>query len=285
MGANLPFRSVAHGEFKHLVELLRPGYKPPNRKAVASELLDAVYHQELQKASVHLQGQYATLQIDGWTSPGSDPVLATAVCVGQKSYLLSAEDTNGQPHTAEWLAERLLVAIDTAERDMVCHWSMYHLNGTIPQKCRVIAVASDSASNMKRMRDLVQEKRPDLLYIPCMAHWLNLAAKDIAEDSTIIEKVTLVLKWFRNNHKAHAALRAKRMDVPPTACDTRWSSNFKLVEYYNRHWGSLADICSTILRPGEPVRVHLENTQIRRGSEDLAVQVWEKIKKILLHPP
>ena len=106
-----------------------------------------------------------------------------------------------------------------------------------------------------------------------MAHWLNLAAKGVVEDNAVLDKVGIILKWFRNNHKAHGAMRARNLKAPPTTCDTRWSTNFKLVEYYNSHWGQLADICATILRPGDPVRRDLENTQIRRGSEDVAVQL------------
>ena len=174
VAANLPFRCVSHPELKAFVDLCRPGYHLPERRTVAGELLDAVYNKELRRITAQFVGSYATLQMDGWSSPSSDPVLATAVCVGQRSFLLSAEDTNGQPHTAEWLAERLITSIDLAETELKVH---------------IIAVATDSASNMKRMKELVQERRSDLLYVPCMAHWMNLAAKDIAEDNPVLEKV------------------------------------------------------------------------------------------------
>ena len=184
VAANLPFRCVSHPQLKVFVDLCRPGYHLPDRKTVAGELLDSVYNKELRRVTGQFVGAYATLQMDGWSSPSSDPVLATAVCVGQRSYLLSAEDTNGQPHTAEWLAERLITAIDLAESELKVH---------------VIAVATDSASNMKRMKELVQERRSDLLYVPCMAHWMNLAAKDIAEDNPVLEKVCSQ-RWAQKSH-------------------------------------------------------------------------------------
>lgn len=43
-GSNLPFRVVENKEFSKLMELLRPGYQPPNRKTLAGELLDAVHN-------------------------------------------------------------------------------------------------------------------------------------------------------------------------------------------------------------------------------------------------
>ena len=91
---------------------------------------------------------------------------------------------------------------------------------------------------------------------------------------------TNILRWFRNNHRAHGAMRIKGLPLPPTPCDTRWSTNYKMVEYFNLHWGQLADICATILRPGDPVHRDLENTQIRRGSEDLAVQLGPIASKL-----
>jgi hypothetical protein len=106
-----------------------------------------------------------------------------------------------------------------------------------------------------------------------MAHWMNLAAKDIADGNPMLEKIQVILRWFGANHKAHAGLRAKGVPLPPTATETRWSSQSKLVEYYNRHWGALTDVCATVLRPGDQVRRDLENTQVRRASEDLAMQL------------
>ena len=59
---------------------------------------------------------------------------------------------------------------------------------------------------MKKMKEIVQVQRGDLLYVGCHAHWMNLAAKDVIEDSGIIDKVNNILKFFRCNHKAHAGI-------------------------------------------------------------------------------
>ena len=39
-GCNVPFSVVEHPLFKQLIDSLRPGYKPPNRKLLAGPLLD-----------------------------------------------------------------------------------------------------------------------------------------------------------------------------------------------------------------------------------------------------
>ena len=41
--ANIAFKNVENKHFMKLLEALRPGYQPPNRKRLASILLDKVY--------------------------------------------------------------------------------------------------------------------------------------------------------------------------------------------------------------------------------------------------
>lgn len=40
---NTAFRAVEHKEFVKLVNMLRPGYVPPNRHSIFNELLNQVY--------------------------------------------------------------------------------------------------------------------------------------------------------------------------------------------------------------------------------------------------
>ena len=114
-----------------------------------------------------LKRQYATVQLDGWTSPQHDPTLTTSIQVNRESFLWDVEETNGTAHTAKWLANRLLEIIRALEADL----------GVV-----VIAVTTDSASNMKTMKEIAEEERGDLLYMPCTAHWLHNASKDCGDD-------------------------------------------------------------------------------------------------------
>jgi hypothetical protein len=167
VGANLPFRCVTHPEFVKLIRQLRPGYTPADRKTIAGSLLDDLYRKAWHQATKMFNGSMCTLQMDGWTSPSHDPTLVTSVQINGQSFLLEVEDTNGQPHTAEWMATRLLDHVKAVERDF---------------GVKVVGVTTDSASNMKKMKELAAMERPDLLYMPCTAHWLHLAGKDCGQD-------------------------------------------------------------------------------------------------------
>jgi hypothetical protein len=63
------FRHVEHPDFIEFVKYLRPSFKPPSRKIVATELLDNEYNQV--KAVVDekiAKAPYLSLQLDGWTN-------------------------------------------------------------------------------------------------------------------------------------------------------------------------------------------------------------------------
>lgn len=125
----------------------------------------------------------------------NDPVLACALTILSRAYLIGAEDTNGSAHTSEFLLKVLKEYIEKAEKEF---------------KVVVVAVTSDSASNMARMKELAAPEYPKMFFIPFMAHWLNLAAKDILGESAYLERIITILKWFSRNHSAHAGAINKR---------------------------------------------------------------------------
>lgn len=112
-----------------------------------------------------------------------------------------------------------------------------------------------------------------MICVGCQAHWLNLVSKDLLADNTVIDKVSHIMAWFSRNSAAHAGLRARQLPLPPMPGDTRWSSHYEAVEWYNKNWGAHVEIAASLLRPGEQVRRDLENVQVRRGAEDLHMQL------------
>ena len=60
---------------------------------------------------------------------------------------------------------------------------------------------------MNNLRAALKEQRPELLVYGCQAHLLNLLAKDLAkEQQPTLDRVQEGLKFFCNNHAAHAEL-------------------------------------------------------------------------------
>jgi hypothetical protein len=258
VACNIPFRSVGNKHFIHLVSMLRPGYKPPERRALAGPLLDRIHSKELQRTIGEIAGLFATLMLDGWSTVTNDPVIAAALAVRERALLVGAEDTTGSPHTGEYLLDILKDYVQRAE---------------VQYRVKVVAVTCDSAANMCKMKDLAKEELGHLFYIPCQAHWLNLAAKDVVGESGMLDRIVVILKWFSQNHGAHAGLREKDVPLPILPGATRWSSTYQAVHYFNHRWPALVEISARLLRPGDTVRRDLENLCVRRASEDLELQL------------
>lgn len=65
---NTSFRWANNEEVKRVFELLRPGYKPPDRQAVADNLLDEVYNDIEMEQKTMLKNKFGCMAVDGWTN-------------------------------------------------------------------------------------------------------------------------------------------------------------------------------------------------------------------------
>ena len=54
---NLPFNCAENKYFREYTSSLRKGFKPPNERDVAGKLLDEVYEEQVQKASLQYEGK------------------------------------------------------------------------------------------------------------------------------------------------------------------------------------------------------------------------------------
>ena len=91
---NISLNVAEHKEFKKMISLLRPGYSPPNRKYLAGHLLNSVYEQVNEHIVEDTRGKDVTLVQDGWSDIHNNPVIATSIHTGSKTYFLNAVDTS-----------------------------------------------------------------------------------------------------------------------------------------------------------------------------------------------
>ena len=100
---NIPFVATEGEEFKKFCEVLRPGYKPPNRKIMGNRLLDQVYDEVIVTMKDNLKGRDSViLTQDGWSSVTNDPVIAHSFYDGKTNYLLNVKDSGSNKKTAEY---------------------------------------------------------------------------------------------------------------------------------------------------------------------------------------
>lgn len=225
---NIPFNVAEQEEFLTLIEKLRPGYKPPSRKALSENLLNEVTSKLENQMMLALENKECTLMEDGWSNIHNEPVIATCLHTSGKSYFLKAEECGSSKKTAEYCKTVTDKSIQLAEDKY---------------KAKVVSVVTDNESKMDKLRRLLVKERNDLVVYGCTAHWMNLLAQDITPVS-ITKHVIEVQKFFRNHHQPVAWLKELPDTVKPQLPnETRWNSQINCISTFLKNRPAYLQIC------------------------------------------
>ena len=132
--------------------MARPGYSPPTRKAVSGPLLDEIHESLEKEMKKELDGKEGALAQDGWSNCHNEPVVASCVQVGEKSFYLDSKMTGSTAKTSENCKAMCQESIAEAKEK-------YNF--------KVTSVVTDNAKNMERMRQQLQEEDPGLTVYGC----------------------------------------------------------------------------------------------------------------------
>ncbi|XP_065682447.1 uncharacterized protein LOC105843930 [Hydra vulgaris] len=257
--ANIPFNVVENLEFTKLLKKLRPGYEPPNRKQISSELLVKINEKVINLMKNDLADDSAvTLIQDGWSTFSNDPIIAHSIHSKNKPYLISAIDTGSQSKTAEYCAQAAKDAIkidkETFNKD-------------------VFAVCTDNENKMSKMRKLLQAEAPKLITFGCSAHFLNLVEKDVSPKS-IVKHIIAIHKYFCNHHQPHGWLLEKGGLMPQLPNDTRWNSQLDCLQTYISNHSLYVDIRGEHMESIDPsIGSLIDNPSIQREAINLYAQL------------
>src|SRR5256884_4560396 len=133
----------------------------------------------------------------------------------RKEYLYQLSDISEFSHTAECISsiiEKIIIDIDAN---------------------RISAVISDNASNVRKAREIIQNKFPNIESVRYIAHCINVIACDIVKNNFgdhLLCRINIVTTFFKNSHQANAKLSQliKEKGVIggglKTYCKTRWTT-------------------------------------------------------------
>ena len=179
---NSSFNLVENEEFLALIEMLRPGYRPPSRKEIGSELLELVYEKIYAVCKEKVEGKTVSMELDGWSNVHNDPLICCSVTTAEgDTFLTSTIDTEDERHTADNLEKIAEEAIKKAEETL---------------GCKVRSFVTDNASAMKKMRSQLGVHNPVITY-PCSSHVVDRLAKDV-DTSSVKSEVVSIAKYFKN---------------------------------------------------------------------------------------
>ena len=121
---------------------------------------------------------------DGWTDIQGNPLLNIMLATPEPIFL-KATATKFSHHAGGYIAKLLSDEIGSAGPS------------------RVQALVTDNVSNMKAAWQILKAKYPHLIVFGCLAHGLNLLAKDIVSVNTvntILANCKAIVKVFNNHH-------------------------------------------------------------------------------------
>lgn len=228
---NSSFKIVEHPEFKMMIEMLRPGYKAPNRYTITNELLN-----KCSQNMIHtVYDKFVCMSIDGWSNIHSNSTICMSIynIEEQNLHLDETIDTTGQPHTTQYLC-------DLAAK-FICKCDIHN--------CKVTSLVINSEVNMDEMREALA-KHPDLegrdiLTYRCSSHILNLLSKDL-QIPDITGHLKTIIKYFKNNNFSETKYSniiadRKTVNVPLEIKSNKLAD--KLVSYIE-NWHITAKVCN-----------------------------------------
>lgn len=246
-----------------MIKRLRPGYKPPNRKQVADELLDAVYNDKWCEVKQFLTGKSVCMALDGWSNVHNEPILCVSVTdiLDGCTQLTETIDTEDKSHTSDYLLE-------VAERS---------INNCKKYGCKVRSFVTDNAANMSKMREeLAKGDIEDVITYGCSAHLLNLLAHDL-EIAGIKEHIKQIVKYFKNTHFAAGKYKQAGGTALVVPTDVRWNSLTDCIDSYLKNWHIIAKVCTENRSAINPqVSVKVNDLNLKQNAQDYL----EKLKAV-----
>ncbi|KAF2886026.1 hypothetical protein ILUMI_20147, partial [Ignelater luminosus] len=174
-----------------------------------------------------LDDSMVSLSLDGWSNVRKELIVAAWVIdKNGQSYLVNTIDTSGHQHTSEYL--EAITSVKRAEE-------LYtYVAGSI---------VTDNAFNMSSMGNNISQNNVNLIAYGCLAHMLNLLAKDFQMPQAT-KHVEKIVKYFRNNHfacaKFHELKDGKNLVLP---LEIHWNSMCYCLEQYLQQWITLLKVC------------------------------------------
>ena len=102
------------------------------------------------------------LALDGWSSPNHRSIWNFTILTPQrKEYIFQLSDLSEDSHTGEYIAKKIEAIINRIRIS------------------KIAAIVSDNGSNVRKAREIIENKYPNIRNIRCIAHCINLMSCDV----------------------------------------------------------------------------------------------------------
>jgi Protein of unknown function (DUF 659) len=222
--SGLPFSFLEKDTVKMFLKKLRPAYKPPSAKTIATTLLDRVYKRTKDKVDdIIRKEQYVNLSLDGSDNVSHDRV--TNISIGTKRGCFYYHNVTVGETTTD----------ATYNCEQIMSW-VKDITDNKPEKINSISL--DTCSTQFATFRKVAEQIPRCFMINCTPHGLNLLAGDIIKSQwylPIHEQVSAITSHMNSTNKQYQIFKtyqakwSEKQRALATSGKTRWNSN--LIKY------------------------------------------------------
>ncbi|XP_071577285.1 52 kDa repressor of the inhibitor of the protein kinase-like [Temnothorax nylanderi] len=98
---------------------------------------------------------------------------------------------------------------------------------------------SAMAGKENGVKSIIQRKYPNIHYVHCSSHRLNLVVHDLnklGEVRNTIGTIKEIIKFFRESN-----IRRQLVPSIPMLCETRWSKKHKSIDLFKKHFGTILE--------------------------------------------
>jgi Protein of unknown function (DUF 659)/hAT family C-terminal dimerisation region len=233
------FERVENVYLWEAIRMLRPDDNLlPNRRELASTLLDKCHSGLLAKVDKRMSGATTCLTTDAWSNVSNDPIVNYMAVSPSCTLFLESVSTGQQGHDAEFIAKDIIRVIQGND------------------KTTFAGAVTDNTSANKKAWKILKETFPSSYFQGCCAHGLHLLVKDVfgatktrkAGSDTptypdgyrfealqvFVDGCKDVVKFFHNHHVPKAQLQSLQKTTGARAlaraAPTRWGTVQAMVQ-------------------------------------------------------
>lgn len=208
-----PLQIVENENWKLFFKLLRPAWVVPSRYKLSTCHLESEFNIVRQKVESKISESHSLgLMCDGWTNIRREPIINYVITTPEPIFYKTIS-TKAISHSGAYIAKEISSIIQDLG----------------PNK--VLGIVTDNAKSMKSAWAILKNEYDHLEAYGCVAHGLNLLAKDIADLKYISSVVTSgknIVKEINLSHKLNAIFKEKQTEKQLTLklpVKTRWDSH------------------------------------------------------------
>ncbi|XP_066351316.1 uncharacterized protein [Miscanthus floridulus] len=163
----IPFNACDNDEFKQMCEAIGQfgaGLESPSQRDLRESLLDEEYARTkslLQERDAEKVKNGCSVMTDAWSDRKRRSIMNLCTNCADGSSFISSKEMSNVSHTSEVIFELVDKAIENIGPD------------------DVVQVVTDNASNNMGAKKLLLEKRPNIFWISCATHTINLMLQGI----------------------------------------------------------------------------------------------------------